>query len=282
MNRLILLFAILLLGACAPAARPPIAPMPVVAAQSLDLPAANGRKVPLTIWRAPAQRGVILFGHGLGGQPSRYEALIDRWVAHGYSVVAPLSVDSMAYADRDKYDLQAGFRARVEDLMIARGYIAAAFPGQKVALAGHSYGSLFALIGAGAITPAGALKGPPVAAVLTFSSPGAVPQLVTDSTYASVAAPLLMITGDKDVVPGFVADAAAHRLPFDRSPAGNKMLVTVTGGAHDLVVHGDAATTAALARLTLEYLDTWLAGSPVARKALAAERSTASYRIERR
>ena len=283
MKRLILVL-MLAMGACAAphAAAPVMLVAPATTPQAVALPASAGRSLALTVWRAAPSNGVILFGHGLGGQPAAYHAIIDQWVAHGFTVVAPLAVDSMAYANRDKFSLEAGFGSRVEDLMIARGYIAQAFAGQKVVLAGHSYGSLFALIGAGAKTPAGAVGGPPVAGVLVFSSPGAIPQLVSADTYASLKAPLMMITGDADTVPGFVANPAAHRLPFDTSPAGDKMLVTFKRGTHDLVAKGDPATTAAIDRLSIEFLDRWLTGSSTARRALTAERSTALYTIERR
>jgi alpha-beta hydrolase superfamily lysophospholipase len=282
MNRFVLLLAAaLLVPACAtPAAIS--APAAAPAARAISLPAANGRQVPLTVWQASHPRGVILFGHGLGGQPATYRGLIDRWVAQGYSVVAPLSVDSRAHPDRAKYDMPAGFAARVEDLTIARAFIARTFPGQRVALAGHSYGSLFALIGAGASTPAGQVQGPPVAAVLAFSSPGAIPQLINSRTYATLSAPLLMVTGDKDIVPGFVPDAAAHRLPFDTAPAGDKLLVTVRGGGHDLASTADPATAAAIADLGLAFLDTHLAGDRIARRRLGRMTTTSLFTLERR
>lgn len=283
MKRIFSVLAAVLAASCAPLAAPPD-PVPVaaVAPQSLELPASNDRKVAVTVWRAARPKGVILFGHRHGGEPTSYQALIDRFVARGYSVVAPLSVDSRAYADRAKFDMPAGFSARVEDLMITRGYIQQAFAGQRVALAGHSYGSLLALIGAGAVTPAGALEGPPVAAVLAFSSPGAIPQLISAKTYAGVSAPVMMVTGDKDIVPSFVPDARAHRLPFETSPAGDKYLVTVGNGTHDLAVAPEGAAFGDITRLSLAFLDTYVARDPAARKQLARAASTPLYSVEKR
>jgi pimeloyl-ACP methyl ester carboxylesterase len=121
-----------------------------------------------------------------------------------------------------------------------------------------------------------------VAAVLAFSSPGAIPQLINSRTYATLSAPLLMVTGDKDIVPGFVPDAAAHRLPFDTAPAGDKLLVTVRGGGHDLASTADPATAAAIADLGLAFLDTHLAGDRIARRRLGRMTTTSLFTLERR
>lgn len=282
MNRFVLLLAAALLVPSCATTRAIPSPAAMPAMQSIGVAATGGRRLTLNIWRAARPRGVILFGHGMGGEAGAYRGLIGRWVAHGYSVVAPLSVDSRGHPDRAKFDLPGGFAARVEDLAIARGFLARAFPGQRVALAGHSYGSLFALIGAGASTPAGSQKGPPVAAVLAFSSPGAIPQIVSSATYRTLSAPLLMVTGDQDIVPGFIPDPAAHRLPYDTAPAGDKLLVTVRGGGHDLALTGDPATAAALGEISLAFLDTHLAGDRGARRRLGRIATTPLFTLERR
>lgn len=279
MNRFACLAVALILVTAAPGLAEAAAP---AAPQSLTVPASNGRTIALSIWRAEKPRGVVLFGHGLGGAPAAYSALFQRLVGRGYSVVAPLHVDSRTHPDRAKYDQRAGFGARAEDLMIARGFIHQAFPGQPVALAGHSYGSLFALIGAGASTPAGELKGPPVAAVLAFSSPGAIPGLISPTSFATVATPLMMITGDRDIVPGFVPDPAAHRLPFDGAKPGDKWLVTVKGGEHDLVAETDKPAHGAVTDLSLAFLDAYVGQDKAARATLDAADSTSLLSIEKR
>src|SRR5690349_7959058 len=148
--------------------------------------------------------------------------------------------------------------------MVARGYAAKAFPGQPQVLAGHSYGSLFAMIGAGAKSPAGALGGPPVAAVRALSTPGKIHGLVADDAFATLNPPLMIVTGTKDVVPGFVANPADHRFAFDTAPKGNKVLLTVPGGDHDLMIRGDADTRAALTRRILDWLSIQTARKDVA------------------
>lgn len=286
MKRTFLSLAALLFVAPSAVARTPHPPRPIATAslapQAIVLPAANGRKLPLSLWLAARPKGVILFGHGMGGTPANYAALIARWVAGGYSVIAPLSADSMANPHHSSIDLQTGFGLRVEDLMMARGYIAQRFAGQKVILAGHSYGSLFALAGAGAITPAGPLGGPPVSAIMAFSTPGKIRGVVTPTTYARVTAPLLLITGTADTVPGFVPDASEHRFPFDSSAAGGKLLVTVVDGTHGIANTPVDRAFDPVVRLSLTFLDAVVAREPAARRRLAAARSTPLYTLERR
>ena len=283
MKRLIILLAAFGLVA-APVAARHSSPVAAVAAapQTLELPASNGRKIPLTIWLAAKPKGVILFGHGMGGSPAAYAALIGRWVAGGYNVVAALSPDSMGNPLHASIDLPTGFGMRAEDLMVARSYIAQRFAGQKVVLAGHSYGSLFALMGGGALTPAGNLGGPPVAAIIAFSTPGKIEGLITPATYGPVKAPLLLVTGTADIVPGFVPDAKDHRYPFETSAAGGKYLVTVKGGTHDIAERSTDAVFAPVASLTLTFLNAVVAHDRSARARLAAAKSTPLYTLERR
>lgn len=255
-----------------------------VTKQVVDLPASGGRKVHLTLWATPNRhpRGVVIFGHGMGGTPDAYLPFLEALVAHGYSVIAPLAVDSRSSPDREKYDLPKGFAARVEDLMVARGFVAQRFAGQKVALAGHSYGSLFAMMGGGAKTPAGMLSGPPVAAVLALSTPGRIPGVVPDDAFRSLSAPLMLITATADTVPGFVANARDHRLAFDTAPAGRRYLLTVQDGNHDLMLNGEPALRSALTRRALTFLDAYVANDPAARRALARPAAIKGVREERR
>ena len=130
-----------------------VAPLP--APEQVMLAASGGRSVDVSVLSARRARGVVLFGHGYGGQPIAYARLIERLWRAGYSVVAPLSLDSFAGPLKGQVEPQRAFATRIEDMRLVRGYIARRFARQPVVLAGHSFGSLMALIGAGAKTPAG-------------------------------------------------------------------------------------------------------------------------------
>lgn len=249
-----------------------------------EIAAAANRKIAVTTWAAAKPKGVIIFGHGQGSDPAAYASLITRWQDAGYTVVASLGVDSRKHADTAKFNQMTGFMARLEDLQAVRGDVATRYPGKPIFLVGHSYGSLFSLYGAGASSPTGPLTGPPVAATIALSSPGAIPGLVTAATFAGVKGPLLVITGDADIVPGLVPDWKAHRLAFDNSPAGGKLLVTFKGGDHYFPIAGSAEQKAAVAQLTIDFLDAHAvhAAKAAALKRVAAVASNALYTAEHR
>ncbi|HEY0051782.1 MAG TPA: alpha/beta hydrolase, partial [Caulobacteraceae bacterium] len=180
-------------------------PTPVSAGLSrVELTASGGRAVDVTIWTAPDERAVVVFSHGHGGRPAAYRRIISAWTAAGFTVVAPLHVDSMSHPRRDEFDLQRGFIARIEDLALTRAFIKATHAGKPLIAAGHSFGSLMSLIEAGALTPAGPRGDPDIRAVVAISSAGDIPGVIREQTYAGVTTPLLQVTGDADLVDGWV------------------------------------------------------------------------------
>jgi len=220
----------------------------------IELEASQGRKVPATLWEAPDARGVIVFGHGHGGTPEAYRRLIQRWVESGFIVVGATHLDSLAHPDRASYTPQTGFMTRLEDVNLLVAEAGRRFPGKPVVAAGHSYGSYFAAILGGAATPFGPRSNPAVKAVVALSSPGAIEGLITPDTYKELATPTLMVTGDKDLVPGFVTDWTAHRLPFDTSPEGGKYLMLFEGGDHALARTLEGERFDAMADATVDFM----------------------------
>lgn len=256
--------------------------MAQAAPQAVELPAANARTIPVSVWAAEDERGVVVFSHGFHGSPAAYQRIIGVWTGHGFTVVAPMHVDSRQHPDHAAYDNTAAFMTRIEDLAVVRGYVRQAHPGMPIIAAGHSFGSLMSMIQAGAVTVAGPWGDPDVRGVIAFSSPGAIPGVVTPQTYQGLSAPLLMITGDQDLVPGWVADAAAHRIPFDQSPPGGRTLITFEGGAHDLVGRADDADFALMAEATLAFLDAYALSDAEGLARLNGLESAPGVIIERR
>lgn len=105
--------------------------------------------------------------------------------------------------------------------------------------------------------------------------------VVTPETYRTLATPLLMITGDQDVVPGYADDWRDHRLPFDGSPAGDKTLIVVAGAGHQLPSTAEGEQFDLLVRATEDFLDAY-ALTDAAAKARLEVLSAAGVAVEHR
>ena len=252
------------------------------AATHVQLPAPDGRTIDVSVWQAADEQAVIVFGHGWGGQPAAYHRIIDDWTAHGFTVVAPLHTDSMQHPQHAEATPQSIFLTRIVDLAVVRGYVKASHPGKPLIAAGHSFGSLNALMEAGAVTIAGPQGDADVKAVVALSSPGLIPDLITPATFAPVTAPVLMVTGDADLVQGFVTNPLDHRAPFDTSAPGGKMLVTFAGGDHSLIANADAADFELIAATTVDFMRAHALGDTAAQARLDALTAPEGVTIERR
>ena len=186
--------------------------------------ASDGRQVSVWTWQAPKPNGVgVVFFQGAFSSPIKYRRLIEPWAKAGFSVYAPMAVDSTDHADHAKYDRPAVWRTRVEDARIVADLAAASGNGPLIST-GHSYGGVTALTLGGVkasmtgsgIEPA---ADPRVVAIAAFSPPGAAPGLVDAEGYAGLAVPALIQTGTKDVLPGFIDDYRAHLAAFDHGRA---------------------------------------------------------------
>lgn len=267
--------------ALAQTASPPAA-APASAATRLELTAPDGRVIAVSVWQAADERAVVVFSHGFNGSPAAYERILSAWAADGFTVVAPLHVDSLRHPDHDRYDGRAAFSTRIVDLAVARGFVRAAHSGKPIVAAGHSFGSLMSLISGGAVTAAGPLGDSDVKAVIAFSSAGDVPGLVTPESWSGLRTPTLMITGDADLVEGYVADWRDHRRPFDRSPAGDKMLLAFAGADHSLVRNADAGEFDLIVTATTGWLEAYGLGDAAAAARLDALTAPDGVTLERR
>jgi hypothetical protein len=180
------------------------------------------RDVDLAVWRPAAAKGVVIFSHAAGGSPQHYDGLFRAWNAAGFLVAGPVHVDSMTHPRRADYTLQSAFPLRMADLDAAAEWTAKAAPGLPRAAAGHSYGSLMSMMRGGALEQMIPARDPATKAVVAFSSPGVIPGLIGPTAFSTLTAPTLVMTGDKDVIPGFVGDWRDHLRAFETSPAGGK------------------------------------------------------------
>lgn len=235
------------------------------------------RDVELTAMGPPTPTGIVVFSHGAGNSPAGYEALFEIWAKAGLLVVAPLHVDSLKHPKHADYTLQAAFPLRIADVAAAADWSRLAAHGLPVAAAGHSYGALTAAIRGGALESMVHARDPGIKAVVCFSSPGVIPGLIRPDAYGSVATPLLMVTGDKDLVPGMVADWHDHLRPFETSPASDKYawigkgVDHKFGGAFETGEGAQGPAFADAAATSAAFLRAQLLGDADAKAALSAK-----------
>jgi len=247
----------------------------------------SGRKVPLYLWRAAETRAAVVFSHGAGADPRGYHRLFDLWRTFGISVAAPVHVDSELNPDQNRYTLASAFVPRWRDVNAAVAEMREQFSGVKIGAAGHSYGSLFALMMAGGLPSVFAPPKTPVDAVVAFSSPGKI-SLVRPESYAKVVAPFLQFTGDQDRVEGAVSDWRDHLYAFETSMAGDKYAWVGKGVDHGFggALHGrpsqqDPQFAEALA-LSAQFLRAYLEQDRDARLSLTTRADTSLAHFARR
>lgn len=247
-----------------------LAPAPLlarsVAAREEMLRVSGTRSTQMWVWQAEKPRGIAVFSHGYNGAPLRYAAIVERLLRDGWTVAAPLHVDSLSHPDRAKFSAQTGFPERMNDLNAAIALMQARMPDLPVICVGHSFGTLSSLCLGGALAYFSRFRNPAVRAVVGFSSPGKVAGLVRPTAFASVEVPVFMISGTVDTVPGFVSDPADH-LFVSETVAGPSYAYVIKDGDHNLI------TNAALLQRVQPALDAFLAahgrGDARARRALA-------------
>jgi hypothetical protein len=261
------------------------APVPnsfAAVATHVELRAPEGRKIDVSVWQATDERRAVVFSHGYNGSPAAYSRILSEWLEDGFTVVAPLHVDSLRHPDHALYDGQAAFSTRIADLAVAQGFIKATRAGKPIIAAGHSFGSLMSFIEGGAVTVAGPLGDPDIKAIIAFSSAGDLQGVILPDTYASLRTPALMVTGDADLVPGYVTDWQAHRSPFDRGAPGDKMLLVFAAADHSLVRNADEADFDLIVRATTDFMEAYALGDAAARTRLDALTAPEGVSLERR
>jgi alpha-beta hydrolase superfamily lysophospholipase len=228
------------------------------------------RQSTISINASARPKGVVLFSHGGGSDPSKYAELYGRLNAAGYVVLVPLHVDSHRHPDVANYTLQMALGERIADIGAAARLAAERFPDLPVASMGHSYGALLAQMQGGALRYVADARAPAVKAVVSFSSAGSIPGLIQPSAFTTLAVPTLMITGTKDTVPGFVTDWRDHLRSHNDAPVGGRYALTIPNGDHDLVGGREAAHFQRATDAAILFLDAFLLGDGGARQRLDA------------
>ena len=270
----------LLTGALALAVTPVVAPtLAQAAATTITV---GDRELALSVFRPAAPKGVIVFSHGAGGSPEAYAALLETWSQAGFLVVAPLHVDSQKHPRRAEHTIRSAFPLRIADVGAAAGWAGSVAPGLPLAYAGHSYGALMSQMRGGALEAMIPARDPNAKAVLCFSSPGTIQGLMGPTAFQTLNVPTLMLTGERDVVPGMAPNWRDHLRAVEESPAGDKYAWIGKSVDHGLAHHPEHPAFAEASALSVTFLKAHLLGDAKAKAALAAKTSTDSVAFWRR
>lgn len=103
----------------------------------------DGKKIAVTEWKPEGEiRGLVQISHGMAEHSLRYNELAMRLVEAGYLVFAD---DHRAHGETDRKTLgwSAGdiFNDTIKDMALLAEKYRAEYPGRKIVLYGHSYGS---------------------------------------------------------------------------------------------------------------------------------------------
>ena len=154
---------------------------------------------------------------------------------------------------------------------------------KPVAVAGHGYGSLSAMVRAGALEERVHARDTNAKALIAFSTPGGLADLVADGAVATLNLPMLLLTGDADLVPGVVTDWRDHLATFQGGPAAGRTAWIGKGVDHGLAARPlTDPMMARAAALSVSFLDANLLADAAAKSRLDATTSTADAEIRRR
>jgi predicted dienelactone hydrolase len=257
---------------------------------------------------------VIIFSHGAGGSDTCCEALTRHWATYGYITLQPIHEDSVVQrhssgdenarfpqAIREALKNPALWESRPRDISFLLDSLAglqkrvAGLNGKidtsRIGVAGHSIGAYTAEATGGALVdlpdrPGQNFSDARAKAILCLSPQGPGQFGLTAHSFSNVSLPFMGITGSLDNS-GPLANAAWHKIPFERSQPGDKYEVFIQGASHMSFVTADTVDSARSSQAaailgytnsaSLAFWDVYLRDDPGAKKFLqsdALERSS--------
>jgi predicted dienelactone hydrolase len=199
----------------------------------------------------PRAQPVIVFSHGLGGDPEGYRYFGEHLASHGFLVILPQHAGSdsvvaqqgpaaliaagAALVNRIDRPLDMGFVLDRVQALRSRDPVLRYADMSKVGVAGHSFGAYTALAAVGQTTRQNGctlgFRDRRVRCALAMSSQGPGTLGLTPRSWQDITVPVLTMTGTKDVGLG-TKDVADRRAAFEGMPQGDKFHLTIKDAEH--------------------------------------------------
>ncbi|MDP9340030.1 MAG: hypothetical protein M3P45_14305 [Acidobacteriota bacterium] len=248
---------------------------------------------------------VIVFSHGAGGSQNCCDSLTRHWATYGYITLQPTHEDSVVER-RGSGDETLRFPQTIHEALktpalwesrpLDISFLLDSLPELqkriagltdkidtvRIGVAGHSMGSYTAeTVGGALVDLPGRLRtsfaDSRVRAVLCLSPQGPGQFGLSTHSFDKMTLPFMGITGSLDNL-GPLANAAWHKTPFERSPAGDKFEVFIEGANHMSFITDETINAARSSRAaailgytnsaSLAFWDAYLKGDSAAKKFL--------------
>lgn len=223
-----------------------------VAVRTLSLSRGTDRPLPTTVWfptGRPGRHPLVVFSHGLGGEPAQFTPLLESLAGAGYVVAAPAYPHTSARVPVDRSDI--GRQPADAAYVLERLKALDGTPGDV--LAGRLDTGRVAAVGfsAGGTTTLGLLgRGHDPSLRAAISIAGRRPA----TPFGGPATPVLFLHGDRDrVVP-----IEAGRRAYAAVPWPGKRFVTMPGEGHGQYLNPGDDSYPRASELILAFLREWV------------------------
>jgi predicted dienelactone hydrolase len=251
---------------------------------------------------------VIVFSHGAGGSDTCCEELTRHWATYGYITLQPIHDDSVAphgddgeanarlpQAIREALKNPALWESRPRDISFLLDSLAllekrvAGLTGKidtnHIGVAGHSMGAYTAEAIGGALVdvpdhPGQNFSDARAKAILSLSPQGPGQFGLTGHSFSNISLPFMGITGSLDNL-GPLANAAWHKIPFERGQPGDKYEVFIQGASHMSLITSETVNSARSSQAaailgytnsaSLAFWDAYLKDDPAAKQFLQSD-----------